>query len=175
LCITKCIKLHGNSGFPENEIRLEMNKLGKSLSFGPGEIQELLELRYGQPLTFSALSLLFPHLDFSHHFHIDHVYPKSELTISVLQSLHFTPPVAESMNEMCNQLPNLQLLQGAINIQKQAQSPANWANAAFTPAQLPSYLATNMLGTLPSNQHGFDAFFVARRALLEKELTILLK
>lgn len=168
------VKNHGNLGFPAIEIRAEMNKSGKSLTFETEEIVDLLDVQYGQPLAFSVLSLLFPHLDLSHHFHIDHVYPKSKLSKRELEGLGFSNTKIESMGLMCNQLPNLQLLQGAINVQKQAQEPAQWAQEAFTDAQRPAYISTNLLGSLPSDPKGFDAFFIARREVLKQRLTTLL-
>lgn len=168
------INNHGSSGFPVIEIRAEMNKSGKSLTFEHEEIEGLLNVQYGQPMAFSVLSLLFQHLDFSHHFHIDHVYPKSKLTKRVLEGLGFSDTEVESMELMCNQLPNLQLLQGTINIQKQAQVPAQWVNEAFTDAQRPAYISTNLLGSLPSTPNDFNAFFTARREVLTQRLTTLL-
>lgn len=168
------IRKHGATGFPVAEIRAEMNKSGKTLTFETEEIEDLLDVQYGQPLAFSVLSLLFPHLDFSHHFHIDHVYPKSKLTKRELEGLGFSGEEVESMGLMCNQLPNLQLLEGAINVQKQAQVPAQWAQEAFTDAQRPAYISANMLGSLPSTPHDFNAFFTTRRDELKQRLVTLL-
>jgi hypothetical protein len=168
------INNHGDSGFPIHEIVSEMNKSGKSLTFEQEEMEDLLDVQYGQPLTFSVLSLLFPHLDLSHHFHIDHVYPKSKLVRRELEALGFSVAEIDLLGEMANKLPNLQLLQGAINVQKQAQSPAQWADNAFTDAQRPAYVSTNMLGTLPRDPKGFEDFFNARRNLLQQRLSALL-
>ena len=48
----------------------------------------------------------------------------------------FTNEDAVSINQRCNQLPNLQLLQGDINIQKQATLPVEWLADAFDAAPM---------------------------------------
>lgn len=172
--LREVIKNNANSGFPVNEIRSEMNKSGKSLTFEAEEIEDLLDVQYGQPMAFSVLSLLFQHLDLAHHYHVDHVFPKSKLTKRELEGLGLSDSEVESMVLMGNQLPNLQLLQGSINVQKQAQLPAEWANEAFSDEQRPAYITTNLLGTLPNSSNDFHAFFIARRNMLKQRLTTLL-
>ena len=57
-----------------------MAKRGKSLLFGEEEIDELVEMRYGDKRLFALLSLLFPFVDVTnHHFHIDHVFPEVQV------------------------------------------------------------------------------------------------
>lgn len=42
-----------------------MVALGKSLQFGPEEVEELLDLRYSEARTFAVLALLYPGLNLS--------------------------------------------------------------------------------------------------------------
>ena len=168
------LKSHGSHGFPLEDIRLEMTKSGKSINFESEEIEDLLDLEYGQPLTFSMLSLLFPHLDFAHHFHVDHVFPKSKMTAGALAKLGFATEEAAQIAQRCNQLPNLQLLQGDINVQKQATLPAQWVAEAFDNASRPHYLSINMLGDLPSDPKEFNSYFLNRRELMKSRIKELL-
>jgi hypothetical protein len=55
-----------------------MSQRGKSLTFEPAEIEDLLHLEYGDKRTFPLLSLLFPFVDLRNQFHVDHVYPISK-------------------------------------------------------------------------------------------------
>ena len=53
---------------------------GKSLTFEPEEIEELVSMQYGDKRLFALLSLLFPFVDLHNQFHIDHVFPISRFT-----------------------------------------------------------------------------------------------
>jgi hypothetical protein len=168
------LKSHSKDGFPLEEIRLEMSKSGKSISFENEEIEDLLDLEYGQPLTFSMLSLLFSHLDFTHHFHVDHIFPKSKMTVGTLVKQGFTTEEAVNINQRCNQLPNLQLLQGDINVQKQATLPAQWVSEAFEDAARQHYINTNLLGELPADPMEFNDYFLRRREQMKSRIKELL-
>lgn len=172
--LREVLKLHGSRGFPLEEIRVEMSKSGKSIGFEDEEIEDLLDLEYGQPLTFSLLSLLFPHLDFANHFHVDHVFPKSKMSAKALEKQGFEAEDAALAAKRCNQLPNLQLLQGDINVQKQATLPAQWLIDAFEPASRSHYLSINLLGDVPVDVKNFNSYFLARRALLKSRIKELL-
>jgi hypothetical protein len=153
---------------------MEMTKSGKSLNFESEEIEDLLDLEYGQPLTFSMLSLLFPHLDFAHHFHVDHVFPKSKMTAGALVKQGFSAEEAAQVAKRCNQLPNLQLLQGDINVQKQATLPARWIAEAFDNYSRPHYLSINILGDLPADTKDFNSYFLSRREMMKSRIKELL-
>jgi hypothetical protein len=168
------LKTNSSHGFPLEEIRFEMTKSGKSINFETEEIEDLLDLEYGQPLTFSMLSLLFPHLDFAHHFHIDHVFPKSKMTASALVKQGFSTEEAAQIAQRCNQLPNLQLLQGDINVQKQATLPAQWLEDAFDNSSRSHYININMLGELPADPKEFNDYFLNRRRLMKARIKELL-
>jgi hypothetical protein len=172
--LREVIRSNGANGFPVDAIRTAMSKSGKSLTFESEELEEILDAEYGQPLTFAALSLLSPHLNFTHHFHVDHVYPKSLLTKKALNSLGFTDAETNPMLEMSNRLPNLQLLEGAANVEKQAQFPEKWTREHFTDAERPAYIERNLLGKLPNTAHEFVDFYRTRRDALKVKLKELL-
>lgn len=58
-----------------------------------------------------GLSILFTEFDFSHHFHVDHIYPQGLFSNKKLQSLGLTADVIEKFSDIFNYLPNLQLLE----------------------------------------------------------------
>jgi hypothetical protein len=77
-------------------------------------------------------------------------------------------PVPSKGIRHANELPNLQLLEGAINNEKRAAMPAGWL-AEHLPdraAQL-HYRTKHELGDLPVDLLGFEAFHSARRERLE--------
>ena len=85
--LRKDIAEKGAHAFPVKAIESTMSGRGKSLVFSEEELEELTTLEYGDKRTFSLLSILFPGFDFSHHFHVDHIYPKGLFTRSKLKKL----------------------------------------------------------------------------------------
>ena len=165
-----------SGGFPETALRKVMTQRGKTLSFEPEEIEELLDLQYGDKRTFSLLSLLFPFVDLRNQFHVDHVYPISRFTRSKLQKLGYAEDEIEDVARMANSLPNLQLLEGAINNEKRAGLPAEWLKAYLPSSESRSnYLEKHLLGTLPEDILQFRAFHAARHQLLKPRIEAILK
>ena len=78
--LRETIQQHGQAEFPVDEIEAQMARRGKSLAFEAEEIEELVELRYGDSRTFALLSLLFSFVDFHNRFHIDHIFPRAHFT-----------------------------------------------------------------------------------------------
>ncbi|MGO1076396.1 DUF262 domain-containing protein [Inquilinus sp. CA228] len=109
--------------FPVEQLRQVMSQRGKSLTFEPAEIEDLLHLEYGDKRTFPLLSLLFPFVDLRNQFHMDHVFPISRFTPARLQRQGFGEADIDTLARHANTLPNLQLLDGAINIEKRAIMP----------------------------------------------------
>lgn len=112
--------------FPVSEVEAAMGAAGKSLSFDPAEIDELLNLKYAGQRTFPVLSVLYPGLDLSKKFHEDHIFPKSSFTRKRLAAAGIPAEKIDDCLETVNLLPNLQLLPGTVNIEKQATLPADW-------------------------------------------------
>ncbi|ARD23592.1 DUF262 domain-containing protein [Shewanella japonica] len=112
------IKNSNNDNFPIQAIENLMVSRGKSLKFEAEEIDELVELEYGNKRTFALLSVLFFGFDFSHHFHIDHIYPKGLFNRPALRKLGLDNDEIEQFIQLSNKLPNLQLLEGSINNEK---------------------------------------------------------
>ena len=169
------ITAHGESGFPADAIDERMAARGKSLAFSDAEIDELCNLEYKSKRTFSVLALLFPHVDTRNHHHVDHVYPRALLTPSVLRKDGRDEGEVAELSALRDLLPNLQLLEGLVNISKSDTRPLDWARQSYGDATgLQHYLDRNDLGLLPASSAEFKSFFDARKAALRRRLVGLL-
>ncbi|WP_328423922.1 DUF262 domain-containing protein [Micromonospora sp. NBC_00389] len=170
--IRQAIDMNGADGFPAAEIEKEMAALGKSLSFDPTEIDELLELKYASPRTFPVLALLYPGLDLSKEFHEDHIFPRVRFRRKQLRDAGIGEDLLEKYEACTDLLPNLQLLGGVPNVEKRAKLPAEWLPTAFaTDAEQETYERDNDLISLPADMGGFLSFFEERKARMRKRLT----
>lgn len=170
------IRSHGTGGFPTAEIELQMAKRGKSLAFEDEEIDELLDLKYGKGQTFSLLTLLFPFVIQQIHFHVDHVFPKSLFRRASLRKAGVEETDIDAFQDCRDRIANLQLLEGAANIEKQAKLPAEWLLASHPdPSSREQYRAQHLLGDVPVGINGFLEFYNARRARLRERLEGLLR
>ena len=173
--LREAIQSSDGSAFPVEQLRHAMSQRGKSLAFEPAEIEDLLYLEYADKRTFPLLSLLFPFVDLRNQFHVDHVFPISRFTSGRLQRQGFSGAQAEIMGRHANTLPNLQLLEGAINNEKRASLPAAWLTVHLPdPVAQQHYLTKHELGDIPSDLEGFESFCSARRDRLRVKLTELL-
>jgi hypothetical protein len=83
--------------------------------------------------------------------------------------------VIETLARHANELPNVQLLEGANNNEKRTAMPAEWL-AKHLPdltSQI-HYRTKHELGDLPSDLHGFEAFHSGRRERLRTKLVSML-
>ncbi|WP_433205303.1 DUF262 domain-containing protein [Dactylosporangium sp. CS-047395] len=170
--IRQAIDQQPGYGFPVAEIEKEMTALGKSLSFEPAEIDELLELKYGGQRTFPVLALLYPGLDLAKQFHEDHIFPRSRFTRTKLRIAGIAEDAIDDYLSRFDLLPNLQLLGGVPNVEKQAKLPADWLERAFAvQAEQATYVQANDLHDLPSDMSGFVEFYERRKARMRDRLT----
>ncbi|GAB3316248.1 DUF262 domain-containing protein [Geodermatophilus aquaeductus] len=169
--IRQAIDAHGASGFPVEAVQAEMAAIGKSLEFEATEVDELLELKYGGQRTFPVLAMLYPGLDLSKVFHEDHVFPRSRFTRKRLAEAGVAVPDIDVFVAAVDRLPNLQLLQGQANVEKQAVLPAKWLDKAFvSEEQRATYVEQNDLDVLPEDIKEFMDFYEARKACLRDRL-----
>lgn len=159
------------SVFPGEAVETAMTAAGKGLTFDTAEIDELLNLKYAGQRTFSVLSVLFPGLDLSKKFHEDHIFPKSRFTRKKLSGAGIPEDKVDDYLASVNLLPNLQLLAGTVNIQKQDELPADWIKTAFpSDEKRRTYLAENDLDGIPIDLADFLAFFEERRMRIRARL-----
>jgi predicted ester cyclase len=163
--------------FPVEEVEAAMAAVGKALSFTTAEIDELLNLKYAGQRTFSVLSVLYPGLDLGKKFHEDHIFAKSSFTKKRLVAAGIPENDVDAYLEAFNLLPNLQLLAGTVNIEKQDASPLDWIGSSTvfpTEEKRRTYLAENDLDDLPLDLGQFLDFFEQRKGRMRDRLTMAL-
>ena len=151
-----------------------MTVQGKSLRFEDAEIDELLESRYGRPRTFATLAMLYPGLDLTQAFHVGHIFPRSLFTRSKLTKAGIPSDRLDAYLAAVDSLPNLQLLPGIPNIEKQAALLSNWLAGPHFPSaeKRERYLEQNDLEGLPLDLDHFLDFHAARRELMASRLRV---
>ena len=173
--IRRVLRLHGSEGFPRAEVEREMAALGKSLDLGPDELEDLADSTYQQKRSFLLLSLLYPGVDTRNEFHVDHVFPRSRFTDARLRAAGISGDLFDTMQDACNRLANLQLLEGAINVSKQQTMPMDWAVGHYPDANARAgYLASHDLHDLPGDLADFLDHYHARRERMKDRLGRLL-
>jgi hypothetical protein len=176
------IKDSQENGFPLESLTQTMRQRGKSLTFEDEEIEELATLKYGDKRVFLLLSLLYPFVDLRNQFHIDHIFPKSKFTLPKLKNNQgLNDEQVEQWQILCNQLPNLQLLDGQENIEKQAILPMTWLEnkhrteeGDLDVASIKHYCSQHDLGTIPVELKDFRQFYEARYQALKTKITNLI-
>lgn len=165
------IRINAQTGFPVSQIESVMSARGKTLTFTDEELDELVELPYGDKRTFALLSLIFPGFDLSKHFHVDHIYPQARFTKPRLRKIGFSEELMIEVADKANRLPNLQLLEGSINNQKRQKMPHDWY-AQFKPDAnaRQQYLAGLEITDLPERLDDFLAFYERRREALRARI-----
>lgn len=161
------IQQFGSDSFPVDKIESTMQQRGKSLRFDDEEVDELAELSYKNPRTFALLTLIFPGFDFSHHFHVDHIYPKGLFTKSKLTKAGIPEELQDQMIEASNRLPNLQLLEGSVNNQKRQKMPHDWYMQQWPNSDArESHLQSQAISSLPEDIQEFMSFYDQRHETL---------
>lgn len=169
--IREVLRTSSSGGFPVTAVEEAMASVGKSLAFDEAEIEELLNLKYAGQRTFAVLSVLYPGLDLSKKFHEDHIFPKSRFTKKKLTAAGIAAEKIDAYLEAVNLLPNLQLLAGTANTEKQDTLPAQWVDKAFPNSQKrDTYLAENDLDGLPLDLVDFMEFFERRKQRVRARL-----
>lgn len=175
LSLRTVIQDRATQDFPVAELETAMAQRGKSLRFGEDEIQDLLDMPIRDKRTFSLLSLLYPGMNFRNEFHIDHVFPRSRFTRARLVASGVTGQELEEMAVAVDRLPNLQLMEGPINVSKQDKLPAAWVQQQFpNQGARESYLARHELGQIPDNIVDFMGFYSARRERIASRIRTVL-
>lgn len=124
------IKKH-EGRFPLKEIIANYSGQRKSISFSEEDIDNLLDLEYGKRGTYSALTLLYPGLNYTFNYHQDHIHPKSAFHKASLRKGGFSEEDIEYFKECFNTLPNLQLMQETENIQKSDKPFKTWLKEQY--------------------------------------------
>ncbi len=161
-----------NGHFPAAEIRSVMAQRGKNIEFSQEEIEDLADMGFSDRRIFPLLALLSPFIDLQHHhFHIDHVFPKSRFTAAQLRRAKISDEHADAFADCANRIANLQLLDGEINLEKRAKLPTDWMDEHFSDNQKRQhYCDLYDLGEVPHEIKDFMTFYEARRERLQKRI-----
>ena len=161
-----------NGYFPVEEVHRVMAQRGKSLDFSPEEVEDLADMGIGDRRVFALLALLYPFINLrDHHFHIDHVFPKSRFTQSQLRAGGVGEEDISAFSDSANRIANLQLLNGDINNEKRKRMPSEWMRDHFADdQQLQNYCDMYLLGDVPHEITDFMEFYEARRERLQERI-----
>ncbi|MDI6600231.1 MAG: DUF262 domain-containing protein [Thermoanaerobacteraceae bacterium] len=158
--------------FPVEQIKEKLKGTAKSLRFEEEEIENLLSFEYGKRYTFNVLSLLYPSLDYNNLFHQDHIHPKT--CFKNRDTLLKLGVKEEDLNfclENYNKIPNLQLLEGNVNVSKNDQPFSEWLEETYKDSQAKSqYLERHYLSGLDLSLANFKDFFCKRKQMLKEKL-----
>jgi hypothetical protein len=157
------------------EIEEEMNRCGKTLGFTPDELDDLVELSYGEARTFALLTLIFETVDTSKSLHMDHIFPISKFKRRLLLAEGVPEDAIDEWWDHANTLPNLQLIEGAINQEKLTTMPAEWLRLRESNSERrEKYIHIHLLDGLPEKLGEFESFYQRRRKSLQARVTQLL-
>jgi len=113
--------------FPTQKLFDALAKGGRLSQVDERTIEELLEMQYGRPRTFVALSLLYQGIDWNGSaWHIDHIIPQADAQKNVLRGRNIPEHRIQEILGAVNCLGNLQLLRGDENIEKGALPFRSW-------------------------------------------------
>ncbi len=169
--LRRVIADEGGDRFPTAAIESAMAARGKALTFTREEIDDLVETSYGDKRAFALLALLFPYVDTRNRFHVDHIFPRALFKRTTLLNAGVPADRIEEFVQLVNGLPNLQLLEGQTNVEKQATLPLTWAEKKYpSKDNLEHYLAVHDLIGLPASLLEFVAFYEARKGQLASTL-----
>ncbi|MFM7675528.1 MAG: hypothetical protein ACKO5F_08055 [Synechococcus sp.] len=173
--IRSTLREQGAKHFPLEAVEATMRTRSKSLRFEEEELEDLVDVAYGDRRLFPLLSLLFPFHDLRQKFHIDHVFPRSRFSESRLAKEEVPAEDRFEWSDRADRLANLQLLDGVLNEEKSSTLPHDWLAKAFPEEpRHAAFVERHCLGTVPADFKGFPHFYDARRRVILKKLRTLL-
>lgn len=164
------IILENHDNFPIELIINKFKGTTKSLLFSTEDIENLTHYKYGQGFTFSILSLLYPQLDYSNQFHIDHIFPKSLFTKAKLRKRGISEEDIDTFYDWFNYLGNLQLIGAIPNIEKKDTEFKMWLNKIYPEERNQKHFKE--VHYIPNTELDFEnfiEFFEEREKLLKAE------
>lgn len=157
--------------FPLDRIVDRFKGSNRDLTFSKDTIQNLLNIKYGQGDEFLILSIVYPWMDLSNKFSIDHIFPKSKFSRSYLRGLGMNEDRIKYYTENVNTLANLQLLDSIANISKNDKDFDDWLNTTYpTQNEKDSFCKKNYIPECSLDFLNFEEFISKRRKLLEQAL-----
>lgn len=162
----------GSPVFPLEQIIEKYKGSNKDLRFDVEYLDNLLCIQYGEGRCRALLHLLFPEMNPTETFHIDHLHPKSEFEKKALGAHDFLNNNDELMKfyldaKHWNSISNLHLLNDSQNMSKGAKALSDWIGLSGVTVTKQSLLLSND-ANLEFEQ--FKAFYEQRRSALRKRL-----
>lgn len=159
------------TAFPYDAILDELKSTTKSMKFDQAELDGLMAYHYDQPYTFSVLTFLYPWLKYDQQFHVDHIFPRSMFNAKELKKRNIPQEEWPRWLEYYNDLANLQLLQGPVNIAKSDEAFDTWITKECpTPDKLATYKSLHYIPEGSLKFEDFPAFLEEREKILRAKL-----
>ena len=159
------------NGFPFNAILEELKGTTRSMQFDAAELDGLMSYRYEQPYTFSVLTFLYPWLKYDQQFHVDHIFPRAMFTTKELRKHNIAQEKWPLWLDHYNDLGNLQLLQGPVNIAKSDEPFDTWiTKECSSPEKLAAYKGLHFIPECSLKFEDFPAFLEEREKILRTKL-----
>jgi len=159
------------NGFPFSAILEELKGTTRSMQFDAAELDGLMSYRYEQPYTFSVLTFLYPWLKYDQQFHVDHIFPRAMFTTKELRKHNIAQENWPLWLDHYNDLGNLQLLQGPVNIAKSDEPFDTWITKECpTPEKLAAYKGLHFIPDCSLKFEDFPVFLEEREKILRTKL-----
>jgi hypothetical protein len=119
--------------FPLQSIIDRFTATNKDLRFDVQYIESLLNIEHGEGRCRALLHLLFPEMNSTEVFHIDHLHPRSQFDKNKLKKIDFLVDSTDMFNfylnpKHWNSIANLHLLNDSQNLSKKDKSLMDWLN-----------------------------------------------
>ncbi len=157
--------------FPLPQIIDHYKATNKDLRFDEDYVDSLLEIQYGEGKCRALLHLLFPEMNPTEVFHIDHLHPKSMFEKASLKKQNFLQADSElflfySDERRWNSISNLHLLNHSQNISKNDRPLKDWAADKNVNLTARDFLVDGVSLEFTD----FKAFYERRRSALKEKL-----
>lgn len=157
--------------FPLSAIIERYKATNKDLRFDEETLDKLLETQHGEGRCRALLHLLFPEMNVSEVFHIDHLHPRAAFSSKVLKKAGFLEGDEQLMAFYrdpvhWNAIPNLHLLNHSQNLAKKDRPLKEWLadqSVSLSPRDL-------LIENVDLEFSSFMAFYMARREALKQRL-----
>ena len=159
------------SDFPLEAVIERYKATNKDLRFDDEYIESMLNIQYGEGRCRALLHLLFPEMDPSRVYHIDHLHPKSEFDRRKLKKHDFLSTNSELLSfyqntAHWNSIANLHLLNDSQNVSKGARNLGEWFEDPSVHLTRSDLLADDVSLEFKD----FRDFYQTRRSNLKKRL-----
>lgn len=161
-----------HSVFPLEKIIQKYKGSNKDLRFDAEYLDKLLDIQYGEGRCRALLHLLFPEMNPTETFHIDHLHAKSGFEKKALRNHDFLQEDKELMAFYAkeghwNSMANLHLLNDSQNISKKDKLLSRWIGSEGVTITKQSLLIGDQV-SLEFDK--FQSFYEQRRAALKDRL-----